>query len=85
MRFLSFIASAIAAFATVATAQVNPFSYPVHGETLNAGTVVVLKWTPTTPGTVSLVLRSGNSNALSSGTPITCKSRAIVHIPTVEN
>lgn len=74
MRVLSFLASAVAALATVAYAQTNPFSYPVAGNTLQAGSTVNIKWNPTTQGTVTLVLRNGVATDLNPGTKIACKS-----------
>jgi len=74
MRVLSLLASAVAAFAAIASAQ-NPFTYPVEGNTLHAGETVNLKWDPTTGGTVSLVVRNGNPSALNPGTRFACKFR----------
>lgn len=79
MRVSSYFASAIAAFAAIASAQ-NPFTYPVNGDTIQAGEVVNLKWTPSTQGTVSLFRRSGNPGALSDPIPIASKSSKLAQV-----
>ncbi|SLM40682.1 Ser-Thr-rich glycosyl-phosphatidyl-inositol-anchored membrane family [Lasallia pustulata] len=49
----------------------NAFKVPEGGYTsISAGTPVTLNWTPTTSGTVTLQLRSGNGEALDPGTTI---------------
>ena len=63
---VTFVAVALAA------GQPNPFSVP-EGFALTAGKPTTLKWTPTTPGTVTLTLREGSSNNLDQGTVIKCK------------
>lgn len=68
MRFISIVAALVAAVA----AQ-NPFSYPVNGQTINAGDTVNLRWAPSTPGTVTLVVRNGNPSDLNPGTTIACE------------
>ena len=50
-------------------ANPNPFNVP-EGFSLTAGKPTTLKWTPTTPGTVTLRLREGPSNNLNEGTVI---------------
>ncbi|KAK8213410.1 hypothetical protein M8818_002709 [Zalaria obscura] len=48
----------------------NPFSIPSAGLSATAGEPLTLNWTPTTSGTVSLILRSGASSNLASGATI---------------
>ena len=62
---------ALAGFLAVAFAasNPNPFNVP-NGFSLTAGQSTELKWTPTTPGTVTLRLRQGASNDLDEGTVI---------------
>lgn len=45
----------------------NAFKIPKEGLSLAAGQPTTLTWNPTTPGTVSLFLRSGASSALDQG------------------
>lgn len=52
----------------------NAFQIPPAGYALAAGQPTTLKWNPTTPGTVSLYLRSGASSALEKGELIECTS-----------
>ena len=56
-----------------ATSTANPFKIPTSGIAGSAGQPLTLSWNPTTSGTVSLILRSGSSNNLNSGTPIASK------------
>lgn len=66
MRFA--ILSATASLLSLAAAQnANAFKTPREGYSLTAGKPTTLNWTPTTPGTVSLYLRSGASSALDKG------------------
>lgn len=51
----------------------NPFKIPTSGLSFVAGQTSPIQWTPSTNGTVTLVLRSGNSNNLAIGTPIASK------------
>ena len=48
----------------------NAFNIPSEGLSASAGQPLKLTWDPTTPGTVTLVLRSGSSNDLNEGTAI---------------
>lgn len=48
----------------------NPFNIPSTGLSCTAGQACDLKWTPTTSGTISLVLRNGASNDLAKGVTI---------------
>jgi hypothetical protein len=66
---LALLSAPLAAFA----ANPNPFKIPASGISAKAGTPLTLNWTPTTDGTVSLVLRSGSSNNLNQGTVIACE------------
>lgn len=45
----------------------NPFKIPESGLNTKAGETLNLQWNPTTQGKVSLILRSGSSNALDQG------------------
>ncbi|KAL9090750.1 MAG: hypothetical protein Q9159_001806 [Coniocarpon cinnabarinum] len=59
-------------FAATAFAQQNPFNVPDGGyNNAEAGQSLDLSWQPTTGGTVTLVLRSGDSTNLQAGTEIT--------------
>ena len=52
----------------------NPFSIPSEGFNATAGQKLSLNWSPTTSGTISLVLRSGsNINDLAKGVTIACE------------
>lgn len=53
----------------------NAFKIPPEGLMSSAGKTTNLQWTPTTDGTVTLILRSGASNNLNEGAVIACKSR----------
>ena len=48
----------------------NPFNVPADGISATGGQPLKLEWNPTTDGTVSLILRSGNSADLTEGTVI---------------
>jgi len=48
----------------------NPFSIPSSGLAFTAGQATTIHWSPTTSGTITLVLRSGSSNDLNDGTVI---------------
>jgi hypothetical protein len=63
---LALLAAPLVAFA----ANPNPFINPSGGYAATGGEPLTLKWTPTTEGTVTLVLRSGSSNNLAEGTVI---------------
>lgn len=67
-----FLALASTPFMALAQSGANPFNVPTSGLSTSAGQSLALSWNPTTQGTVSLVLRSGNSGDLSSGTTIAC-------------
>lgn len=56
----------------------NPFNIPATGFSGSAGHSLNLSWTPTTPGTVSLILRSGASSDLTAGVIITCSSATLL-------
>lgn len=71
---LSFLCAPLLAFA-----QSNPFKIPPTGLAAKGGQALNLEWTPTTNGTVSLILRSGNSADLAEGTTIACKSAFSQH------
>ncbi|KAF2229488.1 hypothetical protein EV356DRAFT_510856 [Viridothelium virens] len=74
MRFLS--VSLLPLLAALACAQgsfssdQNPFSIPSDGFNATAGQKLTLNWSPTTSGTVSLVLRTGEGNDLEKGVSI---------------
>ena len=48
----------------------NPFKIPSNGFSFTAGQKSTISWDPTTKGTISLVLRSGDSANLGAGTII---------------
>lgn len=52
----------------------NAFKIPPTGFSLAAGQPTTLNWDPTTPGSVSLYLRSGASSALGERVLIECMS-----------
>ena len=68
-RFAALVAllSAIAAFAQSGP---NAFKIPTGGWQVTAGKPITLQWTPSTAGTVSLLLRHGAGSDLSKGVPI---------------
>lgn len=72
MRFsLSLVATLLSApFLAFAADGPNAFIVPSSGLQATAGQALTLKWTPSTSGTVSLILRSGSSNNLAEGTTI---------------
>lgn len=78
MRFTTSAFLAIAAAPLLAFAQEsngsNPFNIPTTSLNTAAGETVNLTWKPTTEGTVTILLRSGPSNALNKGVPIACTS-----------
>ena len=73
---------ALAAMVAVALAASsdNPFAVP-PGFSLTAGKPTTLKWDPTTPGTVTLVLRQGASNNLDKGSVIKGKNGPSDSVP----
>ena len=66
MRFLNTIFVALSTLLALAFAQDggNPINYPTAGSQVQPGDTVTITWDPTTPGTVSLVLRMGPSENL---------------------
>jgi len=69
---MKFFALFVSVFAALATAQSpNPITSPTGG-VIQAGTAVTVTWTPTTSGTITLQLRSGNAGDLGAGTTIAC-------------
>lgn len=66
MRFLNTIFVALSTLLALAFAQDggNPINYPTAGSQVQPGDTVTITWDPTTPGTVSLVLRRGPSENL---------------------
>ncbi|KAI9869036.1 MAG: hypothetical protein M1813_002859 [Trichoglossum hirsutum] len=73
MRF-SIATFFVAALATIASAQspngANPFNIPPSGLSFTAGSPSAITWTPTSQGTITIILRQGSSTALGDGTPI---------------
>lgn len=65
---LALVSAPLLAFAQSA----NPFSIPDAGLSATGGQPLELMWNPTTDGTVTLVLRSGNADNLAEGTVIAC-------------
>ena len=58
--------------------QPNPFkiAYGAESVTPTVGQPYKLEWTPTTDGTISLILRWGPSDNLADGIPLVCESRS---------
>lgn len=73
MRFFTSLAIAAMAAVVSANSKANPFSIPTDGYTFTTGESTALKWEPTTPGTVSLILQWGAVLSGNSGTVIACK------------
>ena len=73
---------ALAGFVAIAltASNPNPFNVP-DGFSLTAGKPTTLRWTPTTPGTVTLRLRQGASNDLNEGSVIQGKHLALQLFP----
>jgi len=66
---------AISALATLAAADnPNAFNIPNGGYKFEVGEPTTLKWSPTTDGTVSLKLQSGEVSTPESGSTIACES-----------
>lgn len=65
---------AISTFATLAAADnPNAFNIPKGGYQFEVGEPTTLKWNPTTDGTVSLKLQSGEVSTPESGSTIACE------------
>jgi hypothetical protein len=62
MKF-SAVFAAFATFASYVSAQSNPITSPTGGA-LQAGVATTITWQPSDSGTITLKLRSGSSNAL---------------------
>lgn len=54
----------------------NPFKIPHAGYSFTAGRAQDIKWEPTTQGTVTIILRTGDSDDLAAGSPIAGTSAA---------
>ncbi|KXT11788.1 hypothetical protein AC579_9229 [Pseudocercospora musae] len=67
------LSAVITTLAQTTGSGANPFKIPTTGLQATAGEPLTLSWEPTTSGTVSLILRSGNSNNLAAGTTIASK------------
>lgn len=76
-RFATVLALLSAPFFVLA-AEPNPFKIPTGGLSATAGEPLDLEWTPTTTGTVTLVLRSGESTNLKKGVTIACTQRVAI-------
>ncbi|KAF7845876.1 hypothetical protein BT93_L0210 [Corymbia citriodora subsp. variegata] len=70
MRYATQALLAALAYSVQVLANANPFNVPNGGYNVTAGSSTTLAWTPTTSGTVSLILRSGASSNLATGTYI---------------
>ena len=57
--------------------EANPFKVPSQGLSATGGEPLKLEWTPTTQGTISLILRSGTSDNLNEGTIIVCEWHSV--------
>jgi len=64
MRFSTAAIAVCAAFASAVFAAENPISKPDGSESIPAGGSYLIKWTPTTNGTIKLTLRQGPSDDL---------------------
>lgn len=71
MRFSSLLALLSAPL--LALAGPNPFKIPSGGLSATGGKPLTLEWTPTTSGSITLVLRSGSADNLDEGTVIACE------------
>jgi hypothetical protein len=60
----------LAAVVGTAIADANPILTPAYGQNILAGQPLSITWTPTSPGPITLTLRFGATNSLSSGTEI---------------
>lgn len=69
MRF-STVFCAVGAFAVAVFAQQNPISEPTQATEIIAGKPCMIKWNPTSEGTISLYLRQGDSKNLGTVGPI---------------
>jgi len=82
MRFSIALLPILAAFARAQAGYntfQNPFDIPSSGFSFTAGQQSTIRWTPTTEGSISLVLRSGDSNNLDEGTPIASTPEPRIH------
>ncbi len=70
IRILSIFALLFTAVLAQQSSGDNAFKIPPGGFSLVAGQPATIEWTPSTPGTVTLKLRSGANSALDSGTII---------------
>ncbi|CAK4031525.1 Hypothetical predicted protein [Lecanosticta acicola] len=66
----SFIVALLSAPLLALAQKPNPFNVAASGLSASAGQDLKLTWSPTTQGTVSLILRSGGSDDLKAGTTI---------------
>lgn len=73
MRFTVACALLSAPFLALAQSTANPFKIPAEGLSATGGQPLKLEWQPTTQGTITLILRSGNSADLTEGTVIASK------------
>ncbi|KAI9769682.1 MAG: hypothetical protein M1840_003919 [Geoglossum simile] len=72
MRFSlsSVFVVALAALASAQSNSANSFNIPPSGLSFVAGTPAQISWTPTSSGTVTILLLQGDSRSLVGGTPI---------------
>jgi hypothetical protein len=78
MQFFTLLAVLAAPLVALAQNSSNPNPFTLDSTfAVTAGQPVTLKWTPTTGGTVQLILRSGPSNNLNTGLVIQSKLQCI--------
>lgn len=71
MRFFTAVAVAVASIASFVAAQApNPITSPTAGDVIEAGKPVTIEWNPTSGGKITLTLRSGNGDALTTDATI---------------
>lgn len=80
MRFISsFVAAALAAVAVAQTTP-NPFTRSSYNG-ITAGVTTQITWTPTTPGSVTLLLVKGDPGNLNTVATITSESPLLPFLP----
>ena len=73
MRFFTSAVAVCAAFASTVFAAENPISKPDGSDSIVAGQPCLIKWNPTTSGSVKLTLRQGPSGNLKDLDVIACE------------
>jgi hypothetical protein len=70
MRLFGFLFTFAAVIGAAVADAPNAILSPAYGQNIPAGQTLSITWTPTTPGPITLTLRFGAANSLSSGTEI---------------